>query len=98
MIGVGPTLDRIDTRVDVVSRGGTHGSGLEAAGEPHSPFRQPIDIRCVCLATVTADVTVGAVIGDNEKKIRLSVLLGLLSHRARWSRQEKKYGESGGKS
>jgi hypothetical protein len=55
---------------------------LKALSESHAFFRQLINVRSDRLPAVTADVTMRAVVGNDEKKVRRFPVLGdgLRSH------------------
>ena len=72
MVRVRSTFDRVDARVNVVSCGRTHGSGLEAASKTHALVCECIDVGGMSLSPVAANVTVGAIVRNDEQKIRPS--------------------------
>ena len=71
VVRVRSTLDRVDARVNVVPCGRTHGGSLEAASKTHTLACEGIDIGSMSLSPVAANVTVGAIIRNDEQEIRL---------------------------
>ncbi len=69
VIRIGSAFDRIETGVDVVPCGRTHGCRLEAVCEPHVLSGQSVDVWCAGLATIASEVAMCAIIGDDEHEV-----------------------------
>ena len=85
VIRICPALNRVKSRVDVMPSRRAHRRRLKALSKPHAFFRQLINVRSQRLPAVTADVTMRAVVSDDEQKIRHFAVIGegLRSHRVR---------------
>lgn len=71
VVGVSSAEDGGEAGVYVVSGGGAHGGGLEAAGEAHALGGKLVDVWGMGLSSVAAEVAEGAVVGDDEDDVGL---------------------------
>ena len=69
VIGPGPALHRIETGINIMPGRRAHGRGLEAAGKAHALLRQFVDIGCLSLPPIAADIAKSAVISDNKNHV-----------------------------
>ena len=70
VVRIGSGLHRIEAGVECVTRGRAHGRSLEAPRELHALTRELIEMRCLRLPAIHAEVAVGAVVGDDEQEVR----------------------------
>ena len=71
VIRIRPRFDGILAGVDVVSCWRAHRCALKAVRHAHALGRQLIDVGCVGLAAIAADVSKGAVIRNDEQHVGL---------------------------
>ena len=78
VVGIGSRTDGVKPREQAVARRGTHGRRLEEALETQALCGQPVDVgRDGVRASVTAQVVMAAVVGDDEHDVgALRVLPG----------------------
>ncbi len=70
VIRVGAALDRIQTGIEVMSRGRTHRRRLKTVGEQHAFRGQLVDVRRVCLTAIAPDIMKSAVIRHDQQQVR----------------------------
>ena len=93
VVRISPALHRVKPRVNVVPRRRAHRSCLETLSKPHAFFRKLINIWSQSLPAVTTDVTMCAIVGDDEKEIwQIGVFDGRL--RSRDVRRQRENGKS----
>jgi len=69
VVGVGSASHGWEAGVDVVSGGRAHRSRLKRAGEAHALGGKRVDVRCVGLPSVAAQVAEGAIVRDDEDDV-----------------------------
>ncbi len=69
VVGIGSTFDWVQPRIDVVPCWRTHGSHLEAPFKLHAFGGEFVNVRCVSLTAISAEVTKSTIVGNNENEI-----------------------------
>ncbi len=88
VIGISAAFDRIESRIDIVPRWRTHRGRLEAMRKSYPLACQPINVWCVRLTTVTAEITKGAIVGNDEEQVGCG-LCGSVCRSARAKKRNK---------
>ena len=71
VIGIGAVSNREEAGVELLASGGAHRRCGKGHGKTHSLCRQAVDVRCLHLGvSVTAGITPGLVISQNDHNVR----------------------------